>query len=382
MDSIHQSLPLFQGTCTNGVFVVHSDPSAWTKALQHYRHDFYHVADYAALCARHEHSRAFAFEARFEHARFFMPMLVRHVPAPLQSEGQDVYTPYGYSGPLVEADSPQSIADVVYEGLACLRDVLQTLGIVSVFIRWHPLLTPMPERLPERVSACLRGEIVVVDLTKSDDRRWNEMRRNHRQNIERLQKEGLRAVFDSTPAAIAAFAGMYRRTMQRVSAPDYYYFSEEYIFELMRIRGAAPHLCLVLRDGEAVCGGLFVASEDNLTCHLSATEAAFVPHSPSKLMFWAAACWGRSAGLKMLNIGGGVGGRSDTPLFRFKQGFSPDRRFFDTVGIVCDVQRYAKLCDWARQLRDAEALDHPADCYFPPYNSVRNRAACREAVRW
>lgn len=373
MDSLQQSLSFLQGTCANGVYITHAEPASWMQALQHYRHDFYHVADYAALCARYERSRACAFEARFENASFFMPMLIRHVPAALRSDGEDVYTPYGYSGPLVEADSPQARADAVYEGLACLRDVLHTLGMVSVFIRWHPLLTPIPDRLPERTSACLHGEIVVIDLTKPDDRRWHEMRRNHRQNIERLQKGGFRAIFDNSPGAIAAFAGMYRRTMQRVGASDYYYFNEEYIFELMRIRGAATHLCLVLRDGEAVCGGLFVASGDNLICHLSATESAYLPLSPAKLMFWAASCWGRESGRKILNLGGGVGGRSDTPLFRFKQGFSPDRRFFNTVGIVCDAQRYAELCTSARQLCGPEAVDQPVDRYFPSYNFVQSR---------
>jgi len=372
MESLHQSLPLLQGTCANGIYIIHSEPASWTQALQHYRHDFYHLPDYAALCARSERSRACAFEVRFENARFFMPMLIRHVPSVLRFDGEDVYTPYGYSGPLVEADSPQARVDVVYKGLACLRDVLHRLGMVSVFIRWHPLLTPMPERLPERIAVCLHGEIVVIDLTKPDDRRWHEMRRNHRQNIERLEKEGFRAVFDRSPAAIAAFAGMYRRTMQRVAASDYYYFSEEYILELMQMRGAGTHLCLVLRDGEAVCGGLFVASGDNLTCHLSATEAVCLPLSPAKLMFWAASCWGREAGLKTLNIGGGVGGHPDTPLFRFKQGFSPDRRFFDTVGIVCDPQRYAELCTSAGRLCDAEAVDGPANRYFPLYNFVQS----------
>lgn len=375
MDGLDFALPSLQGTCTGGTFGVHTDPASWMEALQRYRHDYYHLADYAFLCAGNEEAQAVALEIHLPRASLFVPMLIRRLPEQLRAEGFDAYTPYGYSGPLVAAEDAAAVPSAVYDGLAGVRDALRELGVCSLFIRWHPLLTPMPERLPDGVSACLHQEIVVIDLSKPDDVRWQEVRRNHRQNIERLRKEGYCAVFDDSAAAITTFAGMYRRTMQRVCAADYYYFSEDYILQLMRVRGAESRLCLVMRGGEAVCGGLFVASEGTLACHLSATESAFLPHSPAKLMFWAASCWGRQQGLTKLNIGGGVGGRTDSPLFRFKQGFSPDRRFFDALGVVCDVSRYADLCDRARRLDDVAEPSGFSAAYFPAYSFLRSRLA-------
>lgn len=374
MDSLDFALLPRQGSCTDGTYVVHTEPSAWTQALQRYRHDYYHLADYAFQCAASEVAQALALEIRLPRASLFVPMLIRGLPEVLQAEGFDAYTPYGYSGPLVAAEDAAAVPEAAHQGLACVREALHGLGICSLFIRWHPLLTPVPERLPEGVFVCLHQEIVVIDLTKPDDVRWQEVRRNHRQNIERLRKEGYHAVMDDTPAAITTFAGMYRRTMQRVCAADYYYFSEDHILQLMRVRGAEAHLCLVLRGDEAVCGGLFVAGEGTLTCHLSATETAFLPHSPAKLMFWEASCWGRRQGHTTLNIGGGVGGRTDSPLFRFKEGFSPDRRFFDALGVVCDMSRYADLCERALRLGDVAAPDG-APAYFPAYSFLRSRLA-------
>ena len=374
MDSLDFALLPRQGDCTDGFYVVHTEPPAWTQALQRYRHDYYHLADYAFLCAASEGAQALGLEIRLPRASLFVPMLIRCLPELLQAEGFDAYTPYGYSGPLVAAEDAAAVPAAIHQGLACVREVLHALDICSLFIRWHPLLAAVPERLPEGVRVCLHQEIVVIDLTKPDDVRWHELRRNHRQNIDRLRKDGYRAVIDISSAAITAFAAMYRRTMQRVSAADYYYFSEDHILQLMRVRGAEANLCVVLRGDEAVCGGLFVAGEGTLTCHLSATETAFLPHSPAKLMFWEASCWGRRQGHTTLNIGGGVGGRTDSPLFRFKEGFSPDRRFFDALGVVCDMSRYADLCERALRLGDVAAPDG-APAYFPAYSFLRSRLA-------
>ena len=67
---------------------------------------------------------------------------------------------------------------------------------------------------------------------------------------------------------------------------------------------------------------------------------------------------------------GGGGGQADTPLFRFKRGFSPVYRFFDAVGIVCDAERYGDLCERTRRLRDGTSLEHSGEGYFPANNAV------------
>jgi hypothetical protein len=289
------------------------------------------------------------------------------LPAELGSPLCDAQTPYGYSGPLIRCAAAERAQDVLHHGLNCLRTTMRRLGVVTVFVRWNPLLTVRPENLPQGMAAHPHGEIVVIDLSKPDDTRWSEMRRNHRQNIDRLRAAGFEVQFENSDAAISTFAAMYRQTMQRVGASSQYFFDDAYLRGLINARGAAARLCLITQDGRPACGGLFLASVRILTCHLSATEEEFLSLSPTKLMFWAASCWGRAAGFGVLNIGGGVGGRQDSPLFRFKEGFSPDRRQFDTVSIICDQDEYERLCDRARAIHGAHHQDDRPLPFFPAY---------------
>ena len=158
---------------------------------------------------------------------------------------------------MVEAGLDQ-VQRWIHDALACLRAVLAEWGVVSLFVRWHPLLTAPPSWLPEGVWDVWRGKVVVIDLNKSDEWRWRDMRRNHRQNITRLWHQGFWGIMDNSDASVAAFAAMYRQTMERVSAASFYYFSNAYIADLMRIPGA--QICLTVNDeNEPVSERMIVA---------------------------------------------------------------------------------------------------------------------------
>jgi len=62
-----------------GIFVTPDSPS-WSAVLADSVHDFYHLPEYARLCARQEGGVAFAFLAKENDNRFLLPLILRSIP--------------------------------------------------------------------------------------------------------------------------------------------------------------------------------------------------------------------------------------------------------------------------------------------------------------
>jgi hypothetical protein len=142
------------------------DDPAWSAFLAAARHDFYHLPAYVGLSARHEGGRPAAIHIADGDRQLLQPVIIRPIPG----GGHDATSPYGYPGPLVRGDDDGSfLSAALAEGVALLRQ----RGIVSLFVRLHPLLNARPPtgtgatdtrqspdphqpRAPERPGATLR----------------------------------------------------------------------------------------------------------------------------------------------------------------------------------------------------------------------------------
>jgi lipid II:glycine glycyltransferase (peptidoglycan interpeptide bridge formation enzyme) len=184
----------------------------------------------------------------------------------------------------------------------------------------------------------------------------------HRNQIQKALRSGHRAYFDDGFERMDAFAAIYRETMGRVSASEYYQFADDYFRALREALGPRVRLCVVEIEGEVAAGGLFVETGPLLQYHLSATDGRFRREAPTKLMLHYVRGWAQERGVRCLHLGGGVGGAEDS-LFAFKAGFATDRHRYRTLRVVTDRDAYAALV----AAHDPSA--DPADCggFFPLY---------------
>ena len=116
----------------------------WADLLRGMQHDIYHLPGYAALCGRIEGGESHAFVASEGNDTLLVPLIIRQVPSRLCG-GQnicDATVPYGYPGPLVSGDCGMRGAGGSFldRALDALMSSLQTRGVVSAFLRLHPLL--------------------------------------------------------------------------------------------------------------------------------------------------------------------------------------------------------------------------------------------------
>lgn len=326
----------------------------WAEFLRTSRHDFYHLPEYAVLSARHDGGEACALvvEGRGDES-----MLLPLIRRPLQGGLSDVTSPYGYGGPLVNG-SPEFMGEALSAGC----EALAAEGVVSLFARLHPIINDRETDVPGTVVD--HGETVVIDLSKSAEELWSETRKSHRQQITRARANGHRVYVDADLSHLASFGAMYRATMRRVGASEYYVFGDDYFEGLASALGPRANLFVLERDGVVSAAGIFVETDGIVQSHLTADEPSLTRGGTKKLLYDAVRRWAQERGDRWFHLGGGVGAASDS-LWRFKAGFSRDRRRFRTLRVVILEPEYREFT--AAAGTRTESMDGRDEAFFPPY---------------
>jgi hypothetical protein len=82
-------------------------------------------------------------------------------------------------------------------------DILRARGIVTVFVRLHPLLDTPLDILARFGTVIRHGETVSMDLTVSVEEMWRQTRSDHRNHINRARRGGLLLLPVRSPAGAA-----------------------------------------------------------------------------------------------------------------------------------------------------------------------------------
>lgn len=306
----------------------------WARELKGMRHDFYQLPGYAEVCARHEGGEPVALRVEGRGRVLLLPLLLR----PIEDIGEvDAASPYGYPGFLTNRPDDEGFErEALLAGIESLRE----LGAVSLFIRLHPLLNPSPS---DSVGTLVRhGHTVAVDLSLPDEVLWNQIRRNHRQQIRQAREAGYVAGVDPGWARLCDFKRLYRATMEMRSASAFYHFTDDYFEGLRLALGPSLHLGYVELDRTVAAAALFVETDGIVQMHLTGHDVAHSKAQPMKLLFDHIRTWSRARGNRWLHLGGGRGSKDDS-LFHFKAGFSPLHQPYFTRRVVIDEDRYRAL---------------------------------------
>lgn len=331
----------------------------WESTLRDVRHDFYHLPGYAELAARTDGGSATAYYAEIGGGRILIPLLVRSLDGVRSAppRAHDAVSPYGYAGPLIS----EALSDGdVERAIGAFIDDGARRGLITSFVRTHPLLSPRitaaAARNP-RARVVAHGPTVSIDLTLDVVTLDRQVRTDHRRALPKLRAAGFSVRFDDWDW-YAAFQAAYGATMQRLEAAPQYHFNEAYFAGLRECLGSALHLCAVLdTEGEFAGGGLFTHVGKIVQYHLSATVERFLRMAPSKLMIYEARNWAQQRGAAVLHLGGGVGGQRDS-LHMFKRGFGAGEHAFHSINVVHDPEAYATL---AAERAEAD--------FFPAYRA-------------
>lgn len=302
--------------------------------------DVYWLSGYARFWARNGDGDPRLALLEQDGARVAEVFLLRDIPgAPGR---KDIATPYGYGGPL----GCHSEAFATQFAAYCRAE-----GIVSGFVRYHPLLANAP---PDAIP---KGETVCLDLGAGppEDRCKPEVRNR----IRKAERAGLTVRLTPAPGPeqLAKFISLYHQTMDRREATDFYHFPDDCFTGLAD--DLPGHLLLgeAVLDGAVAAAALFLYNGTYLHYHLGGSDERWLHLAPNNLLFVTAARWGRERGIRLMHLGGGV--RPGDSLSRFKGGFSPLRATFCVGQHIYDQAAYDELT----------AGQAGGNGYFPAYRA-------------
>ena len=282
----------------------------------------------------------------------------------------DIVSPYGYGGPLAQVEN-RSCYDELWGGFFRSFDrFCRENNIVSEFCRLHPLYeNHRPVGIHSQGVVKRLGQIVYVDLCRSEEELFRGIEKGHRRRIRRARENSdLVFCLNEEKAHPEQFFALYKATMEKNRARNEYYFSRDFFETAFRTLGHALSFWSITCQGEVIsvmlilrCGGLAYT-------WLSGAKEEALHLSPDNYMIYRSILQLKKEGLKYLVLGGG---RSSTPdsLFSFKSGFSPLRKDFYVYSRVHLPEEYEKL----KYLQGYTGKD--SGDYFPVYRLCEHLAS-------
>lgn len=341
------------------LITIHQDVE-WKQIVQKsLEYDFYHTWDYHSMASEGD-PVLFVFSEGDDFIA--LPLLKRTIP---DTYFYDMTCVYGYTGPISNKPFQSISAEISQNFKTELLKFLKENNIVSVFSRLHPFFDQL-SLIRNFDGVYDNGQIVMIDLRQTLQEQRSRYKGRLLGKIVRLKKDGFYIQDSKSPEAIKDFAEIYTENMKRVSANNFYLFSEEYFTNFLNSPGIQSKLILVYHEGIAVCGALISFANSIIQTHLLATKTSHMQFSPAKLITDEIALIGRELGMHYLNLGGGYGFKRDS-LFEFKKLFSDLELEYKSWRLIADQKAY-------RELTLGVNIDPESDVdFFPLYRYKTNK---------
>ena len=352
----------------------------WNVYVKRTSHDFFHTAEYHRVYENFGKSQAWLSVYGTLEKFVAWPFLVQSIKGlgpPSLGKLRDVTSVYGYTGPLAHGcEYDQQFLRAAWNAT---RSAWHSLGVVSAFTRFHPLLGNH-RYVPSLRDECQDADFdhdkytrarvtTAIDVTRSPEETWQSYREQYRRAVRRTHALGMRVTSDPEWTYLDEFVNIYHSTLKRNRAAPFYFFSKAYLSRLREALGPHGSLMLVHYRDEIAAAGLLIEYGGIVHVHLSATASNALALSPSKLLIHEIQAWARSRHNLLVHLGGGRGSRPDDSLLHFKLGFSRKKYPFYTGRWVIGREKYNALTSARSQFLSTSAEGDGEESFFPIYRA-------------
>lgn len=282
--------------------------------------DIYFEEKYACLHERMYNAISDTFVFECNHGKIYYSFLIREIP--LKANGKtyyDIITPYGYGGPIILEiyGSRQKLLNYYHQAFS---EYCKSKDIVSEFIRFHPLVKNHFS-FKEIYKIEFVRQTVATRLT-CEDPFTSEFSKGARKTTRQALKKGFTWEIIESPSELELFKKVYKDTMDRNKASDFYYFDDYYFADL--INYFSDHLLNinVFDEDKCISSGLFFVYNQFMHAHLSGTIQQYLRDNPAYLLKYLSVEWGKQHGYKCIHYGGGTTNDANDPLLTFKKKFT------------------------------------------------------------
>lgn len=255
----------------------------------------------------------------------------------------ELYSPYGYGGFVGDGSFDDG-------ALNDLRAFLESRRVLGLFLRNTPW-KGNHKFLPEG-STDFRGHVICIEVEGHRDRDslLGAIPKNRRYSIRKAAEREL--LVEVSPlggvseSSRRAFMDVYRATMARNSADESYFFNSVFINQIFGGTESSGFYVEV-RLGpktQLLAGAIFIKSEDDVWQYfLSASTIDGRKVGANDLAVFRAIETVSADGGGMLNLGGGLSGQEDDPLFAYKKSWGGPSLPFYTACIVSNRDIYERV---------------------------------------
>lgn len=308
----------------------------WDQQIMNYQFDIYHLSGWVNASTIIDEGRPQGIVAEYQGKKFFLPIIIRDI----DKEHWDAVSPYGYGGPVMDSDLTYYQVDII---LLAIKEFLYNKGCVSLFTRLNPIINK--DWISIIGNSVAHGFTLISDLSKSADEHWQETQNQHRRGIKKALNKGIVAEIETlNEQGIQTFLEIYRETMEKVEADDYYFFKDSFFYNLSANLQERLLLVTAYENDKAIAASIYTVCKESgiIQFYLGGTLNDYRKLQPSKLITHVAREWGRENGHKVLHFGGGVNCKADS-LYEYKKGFSSQELVFKTWRLIIDVEKYNQL---------------------------------------
>jgi len=288
--------------------------------------DIYYQTDYAQLYAD-KNASVFTFKYCDGDSVFSNVAIKRPITHIGSKKCADIYydleTPYGYGGIYTNTDNYNFI-EQAYSAYKtqCLKE-----KIIAEFTRFHPF-NDFSQKHSNRFDFLAADRaVVVVDLKTNREARWAQYKPNTRNILRKCTKE---LVFQESQN-ISEFEKLYKKTMLKNNANDFYYFNTQYYRDLLNIDGV--HLYQVSVGKTVIAMAFFMFGKELAHYHLSANNTEYLKLNGNYFMLDQAFNEAQKRRLTSFMLGGGRSRDLNDSLLQFKKKFSKSTKQFYIAGI-------------------------------------------------
>ncbi|MGV3055335.1 hypothetical protein [Streptococcus hyovaginalis] len=206
----------------------------WNTIIQQFNDiDIYYTPEHAKLYKIHGDGEPILIYYFDDHIRAINVVMVRDLADSglfsnlEKGELFDLSTPYGYGGLIIQGQkNEKSLYNLKQEYLEFCREN----NFITEFVRFHPILNNALY-LKNLYDVKKIGPSVSIKLDSMELFEANYESSNRR-NLKKAIKNDISVHISNDPVLIDEFMDIYKETMDKDNATDYYYFGREYYEEL------------------------------------------------------------------------------------------------------------------------------------------------------
>ncbi|MGZ9583859.1 GNAT family N-acetyltransferase [Paenibacillus marinisediminis] len=346
--------------------ISHLQEEEWDRCVSRFRDTVLWKLEYYKLYMNEGMPEAAVYETN--DGLVFYPYLKRAIhldwlPASLNSQYYDITTAYGFGEPVVLAP-PEHQERLMIEFRRHFDEYCASHHIIAEFIRFQPHM-PGSQWLKDLMEVEAKKLNVYVHMHPE----WTEQdflssyRPNCRNKVKKAMRSGVHVTADETGEHLDAFMGIYKHTMDRRNASDYYYFSESYFKDIVKRMKGDFVLFHAWHEGRIISSELTFYDDTYLYSLLGGTLQDSFHLCPENLLKHYANLWAQQKGIQYYLLGGGY--EENDGIFQYKRSFAPNNQNQFYIGKKTHNQQvYEQL----RQIMHDNGYD-TSSAYFPIYRA-------------